>query len=757
METPAMPPAAPRYSLSDLKRVIEQHWGFRTLRPLQEPAMRAVLEGRDSVVVLPTGGGKSLCYQAPAVLRGDTTVVVSPLIALMKDQVDSLRDCGVPAIRIDSSLSPEERFINELEVREGNIRLLFVSPERLVLTDFCGLLRRAGVRTFAIDESHCISHWGHDFRPEYRQLSRIKELFPEASVHAYTATATEQVRKDIAEQLCLRSPEVLVGSFDRPNLTYRVLPRHNLTKQVLDVLDRHAGEAGIIYCLRRLDVDELAALLQQKGYKARAYHAGLSSEERKAAQDAFAAEACDLIVATVAFGMGIDRSNLRFVLHTAMPKSVEHYQQEAGRAGRDGLEAECVLLHSGGDFVSWKRILEKSAQEPGVDPSFLPSALRHLDDIDRYCRGVVCRHKALVEYFGQAFEALACGACDLCLGDTEALADALIVAQKILSCVARVEERFGAGHVISVLRGEDNEKVRKFGHDRLSTYGLLRDHSTADVRDWIHQLLSQKVLAQEMLILSSGQQVPLLKLNEASWEVMRGQRPVRLLQLVRRKKGEKAERSQADAVSWEGVDRGLFDALREVRRQVALASRKAPYLIFGDATLRELARVRPSTRERMRLVYGVGDSKLRDYSETFLTALHDYCRDHDLALDEPGSAPRPEELRRPAASRPNAQRDLAFALFAKGTAVEEVVRHTGRARATVMDYLAEYVREARPRSITAWVPELLYQRVAQAARRVGIERLKPIFLHLGEEVSYDDIRLVVNHLTAGGEPQRDRP
>jgi ATP-dependent DNA helicase RecQ len=546
MESRAVPP----HSLDDLKRLIERHWGYRTFRPLQERAMKAVLDGRDSLVVLPTGGGKSLCYQAPAVLRNETTVVVSPLIALMKDQVDSLRDCGIPALRIDSSLSPEERFCNELDVREGKARLLFVSPERLVLTDFYQLLRRAGVRTFAIDEGHCISHWGHDFRPEYRQLSRIKELFPGASVHAYTATATGRVRQDIIAQLALDDPEVLVGNFDRANLTYRVLPRHNLVKQVLEVLDRHEGEAGIIYCLRRRDVDELAALLQKEGYKARAYHAGLTDDERRAAQDAFAAEECDLIVATVAFGMGIDRSNIRFVLHTAMPKSVEHYQQEAGRAGRDGLEAECVLLHSGQDFLTWKFILEKSAQEPGVDPDFLPGALKHLEDIDRYCRGAACRHKTLVEYFDQAYEAASCGACDLCLGDTEVLADSLVVAQKILSCVARVQQRFGPGHVVSVLRGEDNEKVRKFSHDQLSTYGLLEDRSKADVRDWIHQLLSQKVLDQEMLVLGSGLSVPILKLNPASWEVMRGQRPVRLLQLVRRKKGEKAEKSQADAVSW---------------------------------------------------------------------------------------------------------------------------------------------------------------------------------------------------------------
>src|SRR5262245_59177062 len=304
-----------------LQEIIAKHWGFRTFRPLQEQAMGAVLDGKDSLVVLPTGGGKSLCYQAPAILRGDTTVVVSPLISLMKDQVDSLKACGVPAIQIDSSQSPEERFIYEMDIGQGALRLLFVSPERLVMQNFQALLRQINVRTFAIDEAHCISHWGHDFRPEYRQLNQLKKLFPEASVHAYTATATERVRQDIIAQLELKTPEVLVGNFDRPNLTYRVLPRSNLMGQVLEVVRRHANEAGIIYCIRRKDVDELSAALKDKGIEARPYHAGMTPEDRKATQDAFAAEQCNIVVATVAFGMGIDRSNIRYVLHTGMPKS----------------------------------------------------------------------------------------------------------------------------------------------------------------------------------------------------------------------------------------------------------------------------------------------------------------------------------------------------------------------------------------------------------------------------------------------------
>jgi ATP-dependent DNA helicase RecQ len=727
-------------SLTELLEVIERHWGYRTLRPLQEAAMTAVLAGRDSVVVLPTGGGKSLCYQAPAVARGGTTVVVSPLISLMKDQVDSLKACGVPAVQIDSSLAPSERSAFERQLVEGAVRLLFVSPERLAVGDFCHLLRSIQVRTFAIDEAHCISHWGHDFRTDYRQLGKLKQMFPGAAVHAYTATATEHVRQDICAQLKLVEPHVLVGSFDRPNLSYRILPRQDLYGQIHEVLKRHPGEAGIIYCLRRKDVDEVSAHLQAKGVPCRAYHAGLSPEERRAAQELFAQEKCDLIVATVAFGMGIDRSNIRFVLHAAMPKSVEHYQQETGRAGRDGLEAECVLLYSGEDYMSWKWLINKSSQDNEVAPDYLPNAMKHLDDVDRYARGAVCRHQALVRYFGQDYDVTNCAACDICLGDTEPVADAVTIAQKILSCVARVQERFGVNHIISILRGDNTEKLRSLGHDKLTTYGLLREHPKTELRDWIYQLISQSVLKQE------GEEYPLLKLNEASWEVMKKQRTLRLLKPVRRQADDKQGRSKADTQSWEGVDRELFDELRLLRRALADAKQVQPYIILGDATLRELARIRPSSLEAMRLVYGIGDAKLREFGKILLEKIKTYCAATALAMDQaPGPLRQREQPVRPVAV--TGSRAVAFHLFHSKAAIEDVMHQTERTRSTIMDYLAEFIRQEKVDDISTWVPKEQYDQVAAVARQVGGDRLKPIFVALEEKVPYDVIRLVVTHLT----------
>jgi ATP-dependent DNA helicase RecQ len=562
--------------------------------------MNAALADRDSLVVMPTGGGKSLCFQAPALIKESVTVVVSPLISLMKDQVDTLIACGAPAAMMNSSQAPYEQRGTERALLEGKIKLLFVSPERLALPQFRAFLQRANAKTFAIDEAHCISHWGHDFRPEYRQLRELRSEFPDASVHAYTATATPQVRRDIVEQLALRDPLVLVGNFDRPNLVYRIVPKRDELRQVIEVLERHRGESGIIYCIRRKDVDELALQLAKRGWNARAYHAGMTSEERHAAQDAFAKEQCDVVVATVAFGMGIDRSNVRFVLHTAMPKSIEHYQQETGRAGRDGLEAECVLLYSAADAMTWRSMLSGDHET------------KLLNDLDRYLSGTTCRHRALVEYFGQKYPADSCSACDICLGETEDVTEGTVVAQKILSCVFRLNQSWGVGHVISVLRGENTEKVRDRGHVSLSTFAILKGCSRNELRDLIWQLIGQGFLEQ------TSDEFPILKLTQRSRTVLRGEEEVRLRQPIATKK----QRSARLPVSFEGpVDAALFQTLREWRRSEADERGVPPYIIFSDRTLREIARAKPSTLTQLREVYGVGDAKLEAFGSAVLAVV----------------------------------------------------------------------------------------------------------------------------------------
>ncbi|HEX4612267.1 MAG TPA: RecQ family ATP-dependent DNA helicase, partial [Urbifossiella sp.] len=575
------------------------------------------------------------------------------------------------------------------------------------------------------------------------QMARLKEWFPGAAIQAYTATATEHVRRDIVEQLGLQNPTLLVGNFDRPNLTFRVLPRVSPIAQVREVLDRHPGDAGIVYCLRRADVDDTAGQLKAAGYKAVAYHAGMSQDLRRRAQEAFASEEVDIVVATVAFGMGIDRSNVRFVVHAAMPKSIEHYQQETGRAGRDGLPSECVLLFSGADFLTLKSITEKSALEAGATPEYVASSIKHLDDMAKYARGAVCRHRALVEYFNQTYEAPNCGACDICLGDTDEVPDAKVVAQKILSCVARVKESFGVSHVLDILKGANTEGIRSRGHDKVSTYGLLEDVTKNDLRDWIYQLVGQGALA-----VSEGE-YPILKLTTASWSVMKGEQSVRLIRLARRTRRGRdrdaaptaAEKHQPGTLP-QGADPELFERLRQVRRQVATGLGVQPYLVFPDSVLAEFARGRPSTLARMRQVSGVGDRKLADFGETFLNAILAHCGQAGLATDVDAAVARGPAAPAKPAHKPSARRDMAFDLFRKEARLDYVAAKMEVNRATVVEYLAEFIREERPASIFCWVPEEVCERVAAAADTHGTARLKPAFLALNEEVPYDAIRIV---------------
>jgi ATP-dependent DNA helicase RecQ len=597
--------------------VVARYWGYTSLRPLQREAMDAVLGGRDSVVVLPTGGGKSLCFQAPALVRPGLALVVSPLISLMKDQVDTLVGNGVAAALFNSSLASDEKASVIAGMREGRYRLLYVSPERLVGEGgdgFQNLLARCGVSFVAVDEAHCISQWGHDFRPEYRQLGRLRQVLPNISVHAFTATATARVRRDIAAQLSLQNPTELVGGFDRPNLLYRVLPRATLKRQLQDVLARHRGEAGIVYCTSRKEVDALAAWLTSTGTPALPYHAGLSDAERRHNQEAFISERVDIIVATVAFGMGIDRSNVRFVVHAGAPRSLEHYQQESGRAGRDGLEAECLLISSGADFMRWRVMLERNNELTDASQTLLRQ-------MERYTTSVGCRHRHLAEYFGDRYEGDGCRACDFCLDELETTGEPVVVARKILSCVARVGQRFGVTHVSSVLRGQATEQVVTRGHDALSTFGLLSQASVAEVRGYIEQLLGYGLLQQ------TDDAYPVLMLTPTGLALLKDATSVPGLTLARQKAPRKdapRAQSRAEAESWHDVDRELFERLRAVRLDLARSRGVPPYVIFHDATLREMARLQPKSVPALLAVKGVGARKAEDLGESFLAAIREH-------------------------------------------------------------------------------------------------------------------------------------
>jgi len=592
---------APEELSEQLLTQMQKWWGYPEFRSLQKASMLRVMRDQDSLTVLPTGGGKSLCYQVPAVARPGLAIVVSPLISLMKDQVDALCSLGISAGCINSSQSYEEKREVTQRIRSGQLRLLYISPERLVQSRTLEFLCGCNVSFVAVDEAHCISQWGHQFRPEYRQLSTLRDHLPGVSVHGYTATATEQVRADIVSQLGLRDAEILVGPFDRPNLLYRVERRTDALTQIRDVLARHRNESGIIYCISRKNVESFSEKLNALGHRTRPYHAGLSDEQRMRTQEEFAEEQIPIIVATVAFGMGIDKSNVRFVIHAGMPGSLENYQQESGRAGRDGLAAECTLLYSPGDAETW-RFLTQDPERPEVSEA----AERSLRSMQRYCTGMRCRHAQLVEHFGQDSEHVNCQSCDICLRELEEVDDAEVLARKILSGVYRQGQRFGVAYTAQVLRGSGAKRILENGHQRLSTWGLLKNDSETQVKHWIEQLLSQKFLRQ------TGE-YRCLELTQEGWTLLKQGGDVTL---VRERRQEAAE-SHATK-QWEGIDRELFNELRGLRTRLATQKNVPPYVIFSDATLRAVARERPVTPEQLRGITGIGEKKLEQFGAALL-------------------------------------------------------------------------------------------------------------------------------------------
>ncbi len=597
-----------------LLSLLKQVFGYTGFRPHQEEIIRDALAGRDVFALLPTGGGKSLCFQLPALARPGLTVVISPLIALMKDQVDQLCANGVAATFLNSSLSEKERKARWRGLHQGEFKLLYLSPERLMIGEgsLFDALRQWNVQQVAVDEAHCISEWGHDFRPEYRQLSLLREQFTELPFMALTATATTRVRDDIIRQLRLKDPSVHVASFNRPNLTYRVIPKSQAYRQVLDFVKARPKESGIVYCFSRASADSLAAKLAQDGVKSLAYHAGLTGKERSANQDSFLRDEVRVVCATVAFGMGINKPNVRFVIHHDLPKNIEGYYQETGRAGRDGLPGECLLLYSPGDVAKQTAFI---AEKTDLEEQRI--AREQLQQISHYADSSECRRAGLLGYFGEVYPQANCGTCDNCLSPRSTW-DGTVAAQKFLSCVFRIRQKSGFGtgfnHVIAVLTGSESEKVIQWGHDKLSTYGIGADLSRNEWASIGRELVRLGYLRQ------TSEQFSVLEMTPDGMAALKDRRTITLTKPMER------SRPKAERVGDIDCDELLFEKLRILRKSQADSLGVPPYIVFGDNSLRLMARELPTTDEEFLTISGVGERKLRDYGEAFLTEIREHLR-----------------------------------------------------------------------------------------------------------------------------------
>jgi len=614
----------------ELLSALKKHFGYDQFRPLQREIIEDALAGRDLFVLMPTGGGKSLCFQLPALMRDGLTIVVSPLIALMKDQVDALQTSGIPATYLNSTLNREEAKARWRGLHRGEYRMLYVAPERLMLDAFLERALNWDIAQFAIDEAHCISEWGHDFRPEYRELKKLRKHLPDVPIMALTATATDRVRADIIKELTLRDPRAYVASFNRPNLTYRVIPKTTAYEQLLAFIRSRPNDSGIIYCASRKSTESVARNLNEDEISAKPYHAGLTTAERTKHQDAFLRDDVRIITATIAFGMGINKPNVRFVVHYDLPKNLESYYQETGRAGRDGLPSECVLLFSPGDVAKQLHFIdEKTEKEARI-------ARAQLQQMVHYAETRECRRATLLDYFGETYPAklddvagqtpprLSCESCDNCLQPRETF-DGTVQAQKFLSCVYRIHARhgfgFGLGHVVDVLRGADTEAIRQRGHNELSTYGIGGELKRAE---W--QAIGRELLRLGLVECAPGK-FATLSLTPAGVEALRKRTSIVLTKQI--EIAEKRARIKPGAIECDEV---LFERLRALRRQLADERGVPAYIIFSDVSLREMARKYPSNSTEFRRIPGVGEQKLKDFGEVFMSAIRSHWAENQPAI-----------------------------------------------------------------------------------------------------------------------------
>lgn len=724
------PPAPAVPDLSAARKALKAVFGFESFWPMQEAIITNVLQRRDTLAIMPTGGGKSLCYQLPALLFDGLTVVVSPLIALMQDQVDTLRELGIPAAFLNSSLDYHQYVTTTHAVKQGRIKLLYIGPETLLKPETLLLLDQSRVACIAVDEAHCISSWGHDFRPEYRALLTLRPRYPQAVFIGLTATAAPRVQKDIETILGFGESNTFIASFDRKNLYLAIEARLDGLKQVLDFLSLHRDQSGIIYCSTRKQADSLAEQLQEQGWPAIAYHAGLENEVRRQRQRDFVRDNVPIMVATIAFGMGIDKSNVRFVLHYNLPQNIESYYQEIGRAGRDGLRADCLLLFNRQDVTTIQYFIDEGAE------SERRGRAARLAALVRYTQSSYCRRKTLLAYFGETYTAESCGMCDNCLGEQDGgeQEDVSIAAQKFLSCVLRTGERFGIDHIVKVLRGSNSNKVLSWRHDQLSTYGIGDEYSAKQWRHLAQQFIDQGLLKQNM---EHGS----LSLTVKGWRALKGEK------VFVRAKDVPVVAGPRD----EPHDPILFEVLRRYRKQLADEASLPAYVIFSDRALSEMATYYPQTPASFLSVNGVGRHKLERYGEEFMEIIRTYCAEHDLK-----ELPRPGSLV-PASAARNAGRQRFHEVgeyFAAGHSVGELQQSYGVKRSTIINHLRKYWEEGNPvdaeRVLTASTlqPEV-QQQVLSVIAELGPERLTPIFEALDTRVPYDELHIMRLYFLSG--------
>jgi len=711
---------------NSLPPLLKKYFGYETFRPLQREIMETSLAGRDVVAILPTGAGKSLCFQLPALAREGLTLVISPLIALMKDQVDSLTASGIPATLLNSSVTGSEAQRRKTGLAKGDYKLLYAAPERVMSENFIQDLLSWNVTSIAIDEAHCISEWGHDFRPEYRQIAQLRDRFPGVPFLALTATATEQVRADIVRQLRLAKPEIFLASFNRPNLNYTILPKNKPVRQTYEFIRARPNEAGIVYVQSRKTAENMAAALAEEGIKAVAYHAGLQPEDRAANQEAFLRDEAQVVCATIAFGMGINKPDVRYVIHADLPKNIEGYYQETGRAGRDGLPAECVLLFSRGDLMRNLKFLDGTS-----DPQVLEISAKQMRQMADFAEGTGCRRTALMGYFGEKWPEENCGACDNCLQPRETW-DATLKVQKLLSCVFRIEKnggfRTGLNHVVEVLTGAKTEKVRQWKHDQLSTYGIGNDWPREEWTALGRQLIRLNYIA------TSPDTFETLSLAPAGLAVLKERKPVliqRLPQTVITSTGMRAGDIPCDEM--------LFNELRTLRKRLADEREVPPYVIFGDISLRHMARSYPVDETGFMKIPGVGGQKLKDFGDSFLQEIRSWVGSHERQefpeIAVAAAAPKMKSEGPLGASHLETLR-----IFRTGKSAEEIAKLRNLSPGTVVQHLAAAVVageiEADPRSFYTVEEE---KRMADAFAEHGFERLSPVHAAMDGEVGYEKL------------------